>query len=248
MLQEMDIEWCRTLPYKEGHFGGWVSENFAAMTRILPWFYSDIVGLCPSPPWKPPRGVHHSRWTKAQISMWMRDRGIKGASKLNVSELKEKLGELMNRAGGPPPVLGPKGGPIHHVEDLIVSFYSVMSNLMTDTVDQCVVDIVDMVIKIFLSVLDQIDTSLREVGDDPIWITLSNCINLLNLPDILKKFGPLRYLWEGSMQGEGVIKHLRPFVRGMKNNWHVNALMSFCRHRSLLMMKHDNKCIGDWIL
>ena len=180
--------------------------------------------------------------------MWMRDRGIKGASKLNVSELKEKLGELMNRAGGPPPVLGPKGGPIHHMEDLIVSFHSVMSNLMTDFVDQCVVRTVDMEIKIFLSVLDQIDSSLREVGDDPIWITSSNCINLLNLPDILEKFGPMRYLWEGSMQGEGIIKHLRPFVHGMKNNWHVNALTSFCRHRSLLMMKHDDTSIGDRVL
>ena len=63
-----------------------------------------------------------------------------------------------------------------------------MSNVMAGTINQCVVDIVDLEIKIFLSVLDQNDASLCEVGDDPIWIMSSNCINLLNIPGILKKF------------------------------------------------------------
>ena len=50
------------------------------------------------------------------------------------------------------------------------------------------------------------------------------------------------------MQGEGIIKHLCPFVHRMKNDWHVNALTSFCRHWSLLMMKHNDTSIGDRVL
>ena len=40
----------------------------------------------------------------------------------------------------------------------------------------------------------------------------------------MKKYGPIRNYWEGSMQGEGYLKVVKPKIHNMKGkNWHVNA-------------------------
>ena len=67
----------------------------------------------------------------------------------------------------------------------------------------------------------------EEMKDDnrkPIWLKKYNFQSLINVPATMKKFGPLRNYWEGSMQGKGYLKIVKPKINNIKSkNWHVNA-------------------------
>ena len=46
-IHELGLCWCPILPYKGGKFGGWVSENYLTMSRLLKWFYSVLDEIAP---------------------------------------------------------------------------------------------------------------------------------------------------------------------------------------------------------
>lgn len=41
-VQELGLSWCKAMPYSKGKLGGWVSENYLALARLLKWFYSTL--------------------------------------------------------------------------------------------------------------------------------------------------------------------------------------------------------------
>jgi hypothetical protein len=48
---------------------------------------------------------------------------------------------------------------------------------------------------------------------------------LLNLVEIIRRFGPLRNVWEGGYQGEGYLrKTKRTLSNGLRKNWQVNSM------------------------
>ena len=75
------------------------------------------------------------------------------------------------------------------------------------------------------------------------WISCSNFMCLLNLPEIMRKFGPLVNLWEGSYQGEGFFciakKHVK---KGLRGNWQVNALNNMMKERSFQNILSKDLC------
>jgi hypothetical protein len=51
-----------------------------------------------------------------------------------------------------------------------------------------------------------------------------NYISLLNLPDVMRRFGSLRALWEGDRKGEGGLPKFKAKVKsGTKGNWSGSA-------------------------
>jgi hypothetical protein len=67
----------------------------------------------------------------------------------------------------------------------------------------------------------------------PLWIQSSNFVALLNLPKAMQRFGPPRELWEGGPRGEGILRELKPLIRGLRGNWTGNALRRFYENRAL---------------
>jgi hypothetical protein len=57
-------------------------------------------------------------------------------------------------------------------------------------------------------------------------MTSYNFICLLNLPDIVKQFGPLPNLWEGGGQGEKILSKLKPLHCGYRVGWQKNLLIN----------------------
>ena len=54
-IDALKLSWLKVLPYKGGKFGGWVSENYLSLSRILKWFYSLLHKISPdSIPWVEP--------------------------------------------------------------------------------------------------------------------------------------------------------------------------------------------------
>jgi hypothetical protein len=45
-------------------------------------------------------------------------------------------------------------------------------------------------------------------------------MSLLNLPNQLRNYGSMRYIWEGGMNGEGFLRLAKPEIkRGLNRNW-----------------------------
>ena len=77
-------------------------------------------------------------------------------------------------------------------------------------------------IKLFLSHFHVMTLELHK-GDSnrnnpPVWVSSFNFLSLLNIPEISKKFGPIRNLWEGNTFGEGILRSIKPSVHGLRRN------------------------------
>ena len=59
-VQDLRLQWVNVLPYRQGCFSGWVSENYLGMARMLPWFYNNMTNLMGDPfVYKKPTSPQH---------------------------------------------------------------------------------------------------------------------------------------------------------------------------------------------
>jgi hypothetical protein len=124
------------------------------------------------------------------------------------------------------------------------AWVAVVSRLMQSVVDDNLINDVERHIKIFLSAMDDLDalnvtiqTSknevLREKGK-PVRkkiskrkiASTSNMTSLLNLPEMMRKFGPPRNYWEGGYKGEGIFQDVKPIItQGTHMPWFATTAM-----------------------
>jgi len=58
------------------------------------------------------------------------------------------------------------------------------------------------------------------------WISKYNYLCLLNIPDVMREFGPIRNYWEGGMFGEKILQSAKGTWYGFTDNWASNMLKS----------------------
>ena len=254
-VQYLRLGWCKVLPYTSGNFGGWVSENYLALARLLPWFYSALpfaengVRLPYVEPTGPPK-----RWTVKQNKYWLSSRklSINGLAK----DLRERVALLMSQDGGPPePVIDDVAtGTVTDVTEVARSLWCMVCNLM---IKEVVIDrdvrVARHQIKLFLNVYHIFDSHIpkkskkkRKESQPPTWVSSYNFVCLLNLPDMMGHYGPLTNLWEGGGQGEKVLTKLKPLHNGYRPGWQkhllTNALDAMAFDR---VMKSKNTIDAD---
>ena len=61
---------------------------------------------------------------------------------------------------------------------------------------------------------------------------------MLQFPTMTKNYGSVRNIWEGSVAGEGILSEIKPLIRDLRSNWHINA--GLCHHRLKSMKKVIN--------
>ncbi len=141
-------------------------------------------------------------------------------------------------------MLDPPGGTTEDAEMAVKSLVAMVSRVMQKEGSEELADDIDRYTKLFLSFADRLDKKMRtkkrgeeeeENNDEPIWLRAPNLVNLLSLPNMMRKFGSLRDLWEGSAKGEGIIRWLKPLIHGMRSvgNWAVCAMKKFYQLKAL---------------
>jgi hypothetical protein len=101
------------------------------------------------------------------------------------------------------------------------------------------VDRLGTLIKMFLSYYNLVDSVTKhEENDEKTKIERCSCLQtLLTLPNKMRTFGNLRNLWEGSLDGEGYVRILKPLLkRGIHQTGNL---------KSVLMKDYRNACIDD---
>lgn len=116
--------------------------------------------------------------------------------------------------------------PVLQTRKVIWSYVAVVSRIMQDEYNDTLIDETEACIKIFLTEFERLDSSLRQEKKKPTIESSTNFIYILRLPDMMRKFGPLREFWEGSIRGEGIFRYLKPLVRrGVHNPGVPRALL-----------------------
>jgi hypothetical protein len=233
-VSKYKLSWCKSIPYKKGTLGGWVSENFIAACRLINWFYSgldvvikeDVIILAPE-------GKPQRKWTKKENMSWLKIRGL--PTKGLAPELSERVSEYINHPGGPPDILPPRGSYVPYIFDVLSSLKAMVSRIMTKKVTKESITDVDMHIKIFLQCFHRFDIAIqqKDVETKPKWLTSYNFISLTNIPHILELFGPVRNLWEGGGLGEKIIQLMKPTWFGFRKNWQVNMMDKLLKSMAL---------------
>jgi len=240
LLEELKLDWLKIEDFREGKFGGWVSENFVGFSRIILWFFQDIGSLLRQdilgPDSIPPSERPNNSWKKKHYLRWLYDRGV--TYRGTIAQMKVKILSLLGSPNGPPPVIDRTNQhKPEQLERVLLALDSMITALMVDEVEAGVTSKdAELKIKIFLSEFDILNQSNLAEDKKPKVISASNYLTLLNLPETLERFGPLRNLWEGNMHGEGYVRCVKPHFRfGQRDNFACHG-MNHCLRESALDM------------
>ena len=100
---------------------------------------------------------------------------------------------------------------------LLNMWQATVSRIMQSVVNDDLINDTERHIKMFLSTLRDIENcyDLEEgttKNKKSFLQSTANLNGLLNLPDYMRAYGPLRLYWEGSCIGEGIIKDIKPCI------------------------------------
>jgi hypothetical protein len=224
-IQDLQLQWCKCPSYTGGKLPGWVSENYMGLARVAKWFYSGLPILATDQVFQEPLNLPQSKWLKKHNVGWLQARGLDYAG--SAVEVKERVRGYMDLEGGPPAVLPPTGATVHETTTLIRAMSNMVSRLMSGCVTESQINDVERSIKIFLTRFCCFDELVYPQGPNkkPSWLAKYNFPCLLNLVEIIRRFGPLRNVWEGGYQEEGYLrKTKRTLSNGLRKNWQVNSM------------------------
>jgi hypothetical protein len=224
-----------------GSLSNHVSENFLAFARVGKWAFGCASILTPDDYLYSDPNIPPEDYKIGQIRRWFKERDIRVESHLDHAQLKANFLSIMATPGGPPaiPEKGEAGISEEVIHDLIESSVSMVAHVMVEgevSEEQCLS--VERHVKIFLGAFERFDKPRRDVKDALIssrqkkkvkatWITKMNFVSLLNLPNVMRRFGSLRAMWEGDRKCEGGLPKIKAKVRGgTKGNWSRAAARS----------------------
>jgi hypothetical protein len=218
------------MPYKTGKLGGWVSENYLAHARLITWFYGSIDEVAIDQEFIVPN-IPQKHWTRQQNHAWLSIRGLN--SKGNAVELRNRVQSYMSMEGGPPPLAPLEGGPVRNVQQMLFSLKVLISHIMDSSMSLEAIRNTERHIKIFLNYFEHFDKGMRKKDEVPTWISSYNFICLTNIPETMRKFGPIRNYWEGGGMGEKIIQLIKPLWKGFRKNWQVNIMDKMLRQMAI---------------
>ncbi len=220
-VTKLHIDWCVTIALNGVKFGGWVSENYLAMARLSRWYFSTLPHLRSGPEYTDPE-TPYTTWSVKELRDWLRVRSLPTTGKK--SDLVHKVGGLLS-SPPIPPILPPKGGAVDDILTLTKALSVAIGNIMQRTVTPSVITRTTHYIKRFLSAYHDVDRALIKENEKPGWLTSYNFLCLLNIPDLMRQYGPIPNLWEGGYDGERYSQELKHRLKGrLKENWHKNLL------------------------
>ena len=238
LIKEVSVNFLPVLTFKDAKFGGFVAENYAAVTMILPWLSRILeekdmkVGHQEEPP--DPTVKPYLNWNGKECKAWLTSRSIPKVSSLSKQEAQLMVKRFLEGplADVPPLVrnLGREMDPsvmrkLHHMTQMMFSGLFATDLNGTQGKNRSMA-----FARNFLSLYEEIDHCLLPNRDKPIWLAKFNMLGLLRAPTHFQRHELVRNLHEGGLHGEGIVKILRKLCpTGIRPGWPLNLNDSFYR-------------------
>ena len=238
-ITKYTLDWCKVLKYpntSSDKFGGWVAENFLGFVRLSPWFYT-LLHLLREPKEKPNLDIPRTAWRVKENKYWLELRGLDNSGK--APALKQRVREYMEMEE-PPPIIDNDQVSVGDIMDLVSALHEMIATLLQMKNDYNVIDSVELVIRKFLIYYDKVDIGMGK-KDSPTWMTQYNFLCLLNLPNVMRKYGFVRNLWEGGVEGEGFLRNYkREMKNGLQPNWQMWTIRNLMQRTVFSKEKMEN--------
>ena len=128
-IQQLSLSWMPVIPYSGGKLGGWISENYVALAKISPWFYSQITSIGKDFEYVEPTGAQKT-WNRDQNFSWLRARDLHhGKGKWKANKLQAEV-KLLLESNCPPSVKQNIGGDVGNAQSMICSLYHFIADCM----------------------------------------------------------------------------------------------------------------------
>jgi len=198
-------------------------KNYLAAARVLPWLFSRLDAVAPDLTFEEPINHPQKHWTANEYRMWLAIRGLPTTGP--AAELRARVKDHMASPSATRLLMTLNdGGTVRNITDMVVALHSMIATIMVTSVEAETITEVRRRIQVFLNAFHTFDKAIRSDKEKPTWITSYNFMCLMNIPDNMEKFGPMRNLWEGGGQGEKIIGTLKPLWYAFRKNWHINLL------------------------
>jgi hypothetical protein len=227
---------CRM--FKNETFGGYVAENYRALTMLSPWIFRCLLDkeFTPSLPILPPHAKPWDRWTMKENATWLNVRGIKIAQKSLASERKTQVERYFNQPNGPPsvvPNITPSSSNIRHLLLLLFQIFGTL--FFTNLNGEKAGNRFDALALQFLDCIKQIGRACLPNKKSPIWLSKYGMMGLLRCR--FQHFVDYTYphlLYEGGIEGDGMVKELRPLCpNAVRKGWPCNLMNAYNRQNIL---------------
>ena len=157
-LSNLAHSWCDVKPYRDSDvFGGWLSSNFLAAARLLPWIYAGLDFAEEEEYVEPETPLR--RWTKVEKQDWLVAHGAPKSGKAD--ELEQRIRDLKRRPGGPPPLAKARGPTNDEMKRTVTGAASMISRLMGARSDQGHIESQMRHIRLFLDYFEDCDRKRR---------------------------------------------------------------------------------------
>jgi hypothetical protein len=181
-----------------------------------------MIGLiAEDPTFVAPKRPQH-KWTMVHNRAWLSCHGLDVSG--NAEDLRARVCLYMSYGENTPKPLGPRGGSVSKPINVICAMRKLISHLMEKVSSEEKAKHIEYLIQVFLTCFEEFGMETRQEGSKPTWVTSYNFVCLLNLPQVIRQYGPIRNYWEGGGMGEKIIQLIKPNWRGHRKNWQVNVL------------------------
>lgn len=248
LIKEVSINILPVLTFKDSKFGGFVAENYAAVTMILPWLSrvleedDMIVGPLTEPP--DPTVKAYSTWNGKECKAWLSARAVPKVSTLSKLEAQLMVKRYLEGPSECIPLLVPNLGRqmnpsvIRKLHETTQVMFSCLFATDLKGIEGC--NRSTALARNFLSVYEDIDNLLLPNRDKPIWLAKFNMLGLLRAPNHFLRHELVRNLHEGGLQGEGIVKILRKLCpTGIRPGWSLNLNDSFYRMNAVDTLRRE---------
>jgi hypothetical protein len=225
------VQYLPLAAYSTDKFGGWVMENYKSLCKLAPWLYRcfEDKALQPPKPFVEPTKPR-KKWTQKENIAYLRSRGIdavEAPTNMYAVPARQAVDVLFSRPGGPPDVVvHPSSGVTpRDMRRLWLSCSTMFKHLMRLDHDAASRNQTDARVRAFLSEIESLDSMLQPLRTKPLYLAKYNFPSLLRAVDHLWHFGNIRDLHEGGIEGEAMVKQLRPLVtNGLKDKFATHLL------------------------
>ena len=227
-ITDMKLDWCKLLPVETDKFGSWVSENWMGFGRICKWIYSNIEYIAPDFHFQFPNKPL-TKWSNKENEGWLRFYGLPRDGL--ALDKRHRVMENFNNPNLKTPE--ERTGSVLNIEYLFSSLSAFLSHIMQPEVDEESISHIDRHIRIFLHHVNLIDGVLSSDSSKPYIQSSYSYLSLLGMPDVIRRYGSVRNIWDGRYQGEAFIAQIKPLISDLRKNWHINAGQRHHRMKSL---------------
>lgn len=244
-LKKMGLRWLKVKENYGGKFNGWLSENYNGLCHVMPWFFQNIEKYNKKDNRAnrtlPPEN-QMDRWKRDDLLHWLRIRGQELPKKKTRVDALQRVEDCL-KMNPVPEILPDISVTTKEIENMIMGVVEVMRCMMSPVVNKSIEAETEYAVRLFCSAFDTLNAKILKKDKTPGILSKYNFACLMNLPLMMRQFGPLRHLFEGKFQGEAFLTFVKSWhTQGIRVNWQKNLLKNLLRDRcfkNVLPRVHD---------